>query len=248
MNSRAGTGGAACSITARMRLMTRWRRGNCPFQRPWTNGPRQAYTAAGVPVESIAPPDASGFRNRTMEFVGWSKNTGYHALVYLRARNGASSPANPSFYRWYCYLNTKTLEFEQDIQLQSANEELRTRWNSGDESLNANKVQLRATGEQGGLFARLRRWLHSPMIRSTPLTRRCSSAFRKNWRKRSGPSNESGSRIAKRLPGCIRCNAGRDLRMRFSKRGRFLATHLRAEGFARGSDRRSRRTEFRGAG
>jgi len=95
--------------------------------------------------ESVGPPDAAGLRNRTMEFVAWSRDSG-RLLVELRARNGTliDKDGKEAFYRWFCYFNTQTLAFEVDRDLGLTNAELRPNWTTGDGSISDARLPLRA--------------------------------------------------------------------------------------------------------
>jgi len=99
-----------------------------------------------APPESFAAADAAGhLRYRTMEFVAWSQDSG-HLLFELRARNGDlfDKEGRAAFYRWFCYFNTRTGEFEVDRNLSWTNGELRPNWATGDGSISENHLPLRA--------------------------------------------------------------------------------------------------------
>ncbi|MEP6669965.1 MAG: lysozyme inhibitor LprI family protein [Chthoniobacter sp.] len=109
-----------------------------------------------VPPETVAPLDATGLRDRTIEFVNWSEKSG-RILVYMQARNGvvaATKNGKFPYYRWYCYFDTVRLAFEPSFELDAANDELRKTWDSSVESLAPDKTLLRV-GDPGGatLFA-----------------------------------------------------------------------------------------------
>ena len=97
-----------------------------------------------VSPESVAPPDANGFRDRTIEFVNWSMNA-TRALLYLRARNGKviDKSGRPAYYRWYCYFDTTKLAFLPPDELEAINKDLRSRWNSGNETVTPDHVAMR---------------------------------------------------------------------------------------------------------
>lgn len=98
-----------------------------------------------VPPKKVGPPDASGFRDRTIEFVNWSPDS-RRILLYLRARNENVTDKNgqPAYFRWYTFFDVKKLEFETTIQIDDANDDLRKRWNTADESLPEPMTHLRA--------------------------------------------------------------------------------------------------------
>ncbi len=98
-----------------------------------------------IAEESVGPPDAAGLRNRTMEFVAWSRDSG-RLLVELRARNGTliDKDGKEAFYRWFGYFNTQTLAFEVDRDLGLTNAELRPNWTTGDGSISDAHLPLRA--------------------------------------------------------------------------------------------------------
>lgn len=105
--------------------------------------------------QTVAPPDANGFRDRSIEFVNWSEKSG-RILLYLRARNATvtAKDVKPAYYRAFCYFDTARLAFDAPFELDSSNDELRTRWNSSNESLTPKNIPLRV-GDPGGsaLFA-----------------------------------------------------------------------------------------------
>lgn len=108
-----------------------------------------------LPPQSVAPPDANGFRDRTIEFVNWSMKAS-RVLLYMRARNGAvvDKSGRPAYYRWYCYFNTTKLAFEPPSELEDLNKELKTRWTSGNESVKPDRVPLRVSdAENSTTFA-----------------------------------------------------------------------------------------------
>lgn len=99
-----------------------------------------------VPPESVGPPDANGFRDRTIEFVNWGMNAS-RALVYMRARNGTvvDKSGRPAYYRWYCYFDTAKLAFDPPFELEKLNQDLKTHWKSGNETVTADRVPLRVS-------------------------------------------------------------------------------------------------------
>ncbi len=98
-----------------------------------------------VPTERVAPPTADGWRDRTLEFVAWSQDSG-RALFYFRARNGEvmGPEGRPAYFRWFAYFNTKTGLIETTMQCSSANEELKTRWTTSSEEISRRNLPLHA--------------------------------------------------------------------------------------------------------